>query len=119
MKITFNIKKVFVLLAVISAANMQIYAQAPRVVYSTLIGGSSADYGHAITIDNEGYAYIAGQANSSNYPTTSGAFDRTANGSADILVTKLNKDGSALVYSSYIGGSNFDDTRKVCIDKSG
>jgi hypothetical protein len=113
-----KMKKIFFVI-LLTAMNSFVIAQTPHLVYSTLIGGSSEDYGHAITVDDEGNVYIAGQANSSNYPTTIGAYDRTANGGSDILVTKLNKEGSALVYSTYIGGSGFDDTRKVFVDKSG
>ncbi len=99
--------------------NLKIYSQSPQLVYSTIIGGSGWDYGHAISVDDSGCAYISGQANSANYPTTTGALDRTANGGSDILISKLNKEGSALVYSSYIGGGGRDDTRKVFVDKSG
>jgi hypothetical protein len=95
------------------------FAQAPHIEYSTYLGGNSWDYGHAITVDDSGYAYIAGQANSSNFPTTPGAFDGSANGGAEIFVTKLNGQGGALVYSTFIGGAGFDDTRKVFVDKSG
>ncbi len=107
------------LMIFIMMTNSKIYSQSPQLIYSTLIGGSGWDYGHAITVDEEGYAYISGQANSTNYPTTAGALDRTANGGSDILITKLNKEGNALVYSSYIGGSGRDDTRKVFVEKSG
>lgn len=95
------------------------YAQIPYINYSTLLGGSSYDYGHAITVDTNGYAYVAGQANSSNFPTTAGAFDQTFNGNADIYVTKLSVDGSQQIFSTLIGGSGFDDTRAVSIDKEG
>ncbi len=112
-----NIK--FVMLCMVIVISYSISAQTLRMEYSTFIGGSGHDYGHAITVDDQGYAYIGGQVNSPNYPTTTGAFDRTANGGSDILVTKLNKDGSALVYSTYIGGSANDDTRKIFVDKHG
>jgi len=98
---------------------VSVYAQTPLMEYSTLIGGNGSDYGHAIAVDEQGCVYVAGQANSSNFPTTIGAFDRTANGGSDILVAKLNEEGSGLIYSTYIGGSANDDTRKVYVDKSG
>lgn len=93
--------------------------QTPSLIYSTLIGGNGYDYGHAITVDDSGCAYIAGQANSSDYPTTPYAFDNTFNGSSDILLSKINKNGSALMYSTYIGGSGRDNTHNVFADKSG
>jgi hypothetical protein len=119
MKQQLEIKIMFALLSAIMLWQNSLNAQSPKLEYSTFLGGSSWDYGHAITVDNKGCVYIAGQVNSSNFPTTSGAYDRTANGSADVYVTKLNKDASALDYSTYIGGSGFDDTRKVFIDTSG
>ncbi|HPG38882.1 MAG TPA: SBBP repeat-containing protein [bacterium] len=114
-----NISLKYKLICLFLVLNSTLYAESPQLVYSTLIGGSGWDYGHAITVDDSGYVYIAGQANSTNYPTTAGVFDRTHNGGADVLVTKINRGGSALVYSTLIGGSVFDDTRKVFIDKSG
>ena len=55
-----------------------------------------------------GNAYVAGETGSSNFPTTAGAFDRTPNGEFDAFVTKLNATGSALVYSTLLGGSLVD-----------
>ncbi len=111
--------KLIMLLIFYIVINHPMNAQTPQLIYSTFIGGSGWDYGHAITVDDEGYAYISGQANSTNYPTTAGTFDRTFNGGSDILLSKLSRDGSVLVYSTYIGGSGRDDTRKVYVDKSG
>ncbi len=91
----------------------------PILKYSTLIGGSGWDYGHGIAVDDSGYVYVAGQVNSSDYPVTKNSFDNSHNGNSDILLTKLNQNGSALIYSTYIGGSGRDDTRKVFIDKKG
>ncbi|MFO7446064.1 MAG: SBBP repeat-containing protein [Ignavibacteriaceae bacterium] len=88
---------VFVVIIISLSSN----AQSPSLVYSTIIGGSGWDYGHGIAVDSTGCVYIAGQANSSNYPTTEGACDRTHNGGSDIFVSKLNQTGSALVYSTY------------------
>ena len=108
-----------IILSLLSIITVNNYAQTPHIEYSTYIGGRSWDYGHSITVDDSGYAYIAGQANSNNYPVTISAFDRTENGSCDILVTKLNRSGSGLIYSTFIGGSGIDDTRKVFVDKTG
>ena len=93
--------------------------QCPSLNYSTLIGGSGWDYGHGIAVDDSGCAYVAGQANSSDYPATVKSFDNSHNGNSDILLTKLNQNGSALLQSTFIGGSGRDDTRKVFLDKSG
>jgi hypothetical protein len=78
------------------------------LVYSTYVGGSSSDQGTGIAVDSSGDAYITGYSNSSNFPTTPGAFQTTSTtsgGSDDAFVTKLNAGGTALVYSTYLGGS--------------
>jgi hypothetical protein len=71
------------------------------LVYSTLLGPG---IGNGIAVDSQGNAYVAGHAGA-NFPTTAGAHDRTYNGDIDLFVTKLNPSGSALLYSTYIGGS--------------
>ena len=53
-------------------------------------------------MDRNGSAYVTGFTSSSDYPTTSGAFDRTFNGVSDAFVTKLNASGSALAYSTFL-----------------
>lgn len=78
----------------------------PVLSYSTYLGGSAGAYG--IAVDSSGNAYLTGFAGSANFPTTSGAFQRTpdsTNGAGNAFVTKLNPAGSALVYSTYLGGS--------------
>jgi hypothetical protein len=89
------------------------------LLYSTYIGGSSGDYGHAITIDDSGNAYITGYTNSFNYDITTGAFQTTYGGSDEVFVTKLNNTGTGLIYSTYIGGSDIDIGRSIAIDSSG
>lgn len=64
-----------------------------------------------LAIDSEGNAYITGYTSSINYPTTIGAYDTTANGSFDVFVTKVNSTGSALLYSTILGGSDEDGFR--------
>jgi YD repeat-containing protein len=76
------------------------------VSYSTYIGGSaSTDEGNGIAVDSNGAAYIVGRTLSSNYPTTSGAFDQVNSGS-EAFITKLSADGTALVYSTFLGVGN-------------
>ena len=61
-----------------------------------------------IAVDGEGRAYVTGHTNSADYPTTPGAFDTTFNGNrqSDAFVTKLNASGSALAYSTFLGGTS-------------
>ena len=91
------------------------------LVYSTYLGGSGGssggDSGNAIVVDGSGNVYVAGNTNSSNFPTTSGAFQTAEpaagvyNGSGhNAFVTKLNPTGTGLVYSTYLGGGGLGDT---------
>jgi hypothetical protein len=73
--------------------------------YSTYIGGANDESAFDIAVDATGSAYITGRTGSLDFPTTPGAFDRSANGSSDAFVTKLNPAGNALEYSTYLGGN--------------
>lgn len=77
-------------------------------VYATYIGGANNDQPHSMVADNFDNLIIAGRTYSSNYPTTVSAYDRTTNGGADIVITKLNATGTGLVGSTYVGGSGDD-----------
>ncbi|MCK7474168.1 MAG: SBBP repeat-containing protein [Rhodopseudomonas palustris] len=76
------------------------------MVYFTYIGGTSNDYAIAIDVDATGNAYITGVTWSSDFPTTTGAHDQTLGGKNDAFVTKVSPDGSSLVYSTYVGGTD-------------
>ena len=99
-------------------------ANGTRLWYSTYLGGSGvADAGAAIAVDTRGNAYIAGHTNSSDFPTTAGAYDQTYNGVSvsddDVFVAKLNAAGSALVYSTFIGGSGTEYGMDMALDANG
>lgn len=81
-------------------------ASGSAIVYSTFLGGSGTDYSEAIAVGVGGNAYIYGYTYSDNYPTTTGAFDQSFNGEADLFLTRVNSEGTGLVYSTYIGGSS-------------
>ena len=68
MNLLTRLKQVCAICCVAFIFQISVNAQSPQIVYSTLIGGTGSDYGHAIAVDKDGYAYISGQANSSNYP---------------------------------------------------
>jgi len=89
------------------------------LVYSTYIGGSSDDRGYGIAVDGSGNAYVTGTTYSTNYDVTPGAFQTTNGGGADVFVTKLNATGTALVYSTYIGGSGDEVGLGIAVDGSG
>ena len=93
----------------------------PAVQYSTLLGGSSHELAAGIKVDGNGNAYLVGTTQSPDFPTTAGAFKRTgaASNFGDVFVSKLNAAGTALVYSTFIGGNDFDFGRAIAIDASG
>ncbi len=87
-------------------------------VYSTYLGGNAVDEGYGIAADASGNAYVTGYTGSSNFPLQSPL--RGSNGaSVDAFVTKLNAAGSALVYSTYLGGSGTDYGTAIAVDSSG
>jgi hypothetical protein len=93
-----------------------------QLTYSTFLGGLRMDYGRGIALDYLGQAVVTGTTNSSDFPTTPGAYDTSINGInaySDAFVTKINATGSALVYSTFFGGSDGDGGREVLLDGSG
>ncbi|MFN9337858.1 MAG: SBBP repeat-containing protein [Candidatus Kapaibacterium sp.] len=89
------------------------------LVFSTYIGGSSFETGNGIALDASGNIYVTGTTQSTNFPTVSGSYDVSANGSTDIFVSKFNASGTTLLYSTYIGGSNNDQSNDIAVDGSG
>ncbi len=94
-------------------------AAGSSLVYSTYLGGFDLDDGMAIAVDSAGSAYIAGETGSSNFPTTTGAISRVRSGAFDAFITKLNPAGSALVYSTYLGGSEVDFGQAIALSSDG
>lgn len=91
----------------------------PGLSYSTLIGGAYGDYANAIAIDINRNAYITGYTYSADYPTSTIAISNYTYGNYDAFVTKLNSTGSALDYSTYIGGSNHDYGTAIAVNSKG
>ena len=85
-------------------------------VYSTYLGGADSDWGRGIAADLSGHAYVTGRTDSIDFPITAGVFQPVAAGAGDGFVTKFSPDGSALVYSTYLGGSEFDEGRGIAVD---
>lgn len=88
------------------------------LVYSTYLGGRGDDSGNGIRVDAAGNAYVVGTTQSLDFPTTN-PFQAGFNGDADAFVAKVNQNGSALVYSTYIGGAGNDNGNAIAIDVSG
>ncbi len=96
----------------------KISADGSEINYSTFLGGSGADSGLSIAVDNSGAAYITGSTAAANFPVSNPA--QSANrGGADVFVAKLNSNGSALIYATYLGGSGLDQGQDIAIDGAG
>jgi hypothetical protein len=89
------------------------------LIYSTYFGGGGDDVGFGIAVDASGQAYITGKTTSSNFPTTQGAYETAYSGDTDAFVAKFNATGSALIYSTYLGGTGSDVATGIAIDPSG
>jgi hypothetical protein len=88
------------------------------LAYSTYLGGSGGENGIGIAVDKEGSAYITGSTSSANFPVQS-PYQETYRGVGDAFVTKLTPDGTALVYSTYLGGNNGDSGSAIAVDGMG
>jgi hypothetical protein len=92
-------------------------------VYSTYLGGSGDDNLIAfpwgiLAVDNLGNAYVTGGTTSTNFPTVH-PVQATSGGGYDAYVAKLNPTGSALIYSTYLGGTGDDIGRGIAVDSNG
>ncbi len=100
-------------------------ASGTGLVYSTYLGGSGykntteGDVPSGIAIDSVGEAFVTGGTESSDFPVTPGAFQSTNHALSNAFVTKLNAAGTALVYSTYLGGSGHDAASSIAIDRAG
>lgn len=97
-------------------------AAGSALVYSTYLGGSGGEWGRGIAVDILGNTYVTGYTFSTNFPTLNpfqAVFGLNGRGDSDGFVTKLNATGAALVYSTYLGGSQNDSGRNIAVDISG
>ncbi|MCK5559077.1 MAG: SBBP repeat-containing protein, partial [Thermoplasmata archaeon] len=91
------------------------------LIYSTFIGGTYTECGYSIAVDSIGNAYITGNTDSTDFPTfpNPGAYNNAYNGKGDGFIIKLNSAGSNLLYSTYFGGNDYDESYGIAIDSSG
>jgi len=92
-----------------------------NLVYVTYLGGSGGDSAHGIAVDARGSAYVVGTTASTNFPLAQPLQAVAAGGGAsnEAFVTKLDPMGSSLVYSTYLGGSDWDMGRAIAVDRKG
>jgi hypothetical protein len=94
-------------------------ASGSALIYSTYLGGSGYDVASSKALDATGNAYVAGYNYAAGFPTTQGAYQTATKGPYDGFITKLNATGSALVYSTYLGGTADDYVLGIGVDQLG
>ncbi len=93
-------------------------ATGSTLTYSTFLGGTGGELGNGIAVDSSGNAYVVGDTDSSDFPTVAAIYSALG-GSEDAFVSKLNAAGSALTFSTYLGGVGFEEGNDVAADSSG
>jgi hypothetical protein len=88
-------------------------------IYGTYLGGQFTDRGNGIAVDASGNAYVVGRTASSDFPVLNAYQGANGGGGADVFFTKLNSTGTALLYSTFLGGRNFDFANGVALDSAG
>jgi hypothetical protein len=96
-------------------------ADGSDLVYSTYLGGSGVDNGQGITVNAFGIVYVVGYTASNNFPTTERAYQRRLGGGTDVWVAKISQNGSRLIYSTLVGGSDNDgpEHSAIIVDPNG
>ena len=92
----------------------------PVLSYSTYLGGSGTEEGNSIAVDATGAVYVTGITNSADFPTVNAAQPAlNESGLEDIYIAKLTPDGRALVYATYLGGSDYEVVADIAVDAAG
>jgi hypothetical protein len=92
--------------------------QAVSLLYAGFLGGLSAEGGLGIAVDSSGNAYVTGYTTSSDFPAVVGPYT-SYRGGVDAFVAKVNPSGTALVYSGFLGGADWDAGYGIAVDSSG
>ncbi len=90
----------------------------PYLIYSTYLGGSGGDVGYGVGVDSAGNTYVAGETNSTDFPTDS-PYQSSSGGNGDAFISKFNPGGGTLAYSTYLGGSGADSANALAVDPKG
>lgn len=91
----------------------------PEIIYASYLGGLSEEQGGKIAVDKTGNLYLTGSTFSLNFPVAGSPVQPSLDGSADAFITKINADGTTLVYSTYLGGNLSDSVTGIAVDGSG
>jgi uncharacterized repeat protein (TIGR01451 family) len=94
-------------------------ANGSALVYSTFLGGGFTDTGRAIAVDSSGNAYVAGGTSSSDFPIVNAFQPSLVGFVTDGFISKINAAGSALIYSTFLGGDSNDDCFGIAVDATG
>jgi hypothetical protein len=87
--------------------------------WSAFLGGTSADAAHSIKLDRDNNIYLAGGTSSADFPVTTGSYQPVYNSGTDGWITKLNKDGSGIITSTFTGTTNYDQVYFVDLNEAG
>ncbi|GAG00297.1 unnamed protein product, partial [marine sediment metagenome] len=91
----------------------------PGLNFSSYLGGSDGDYQHSSCLDSDSNIFIAGHTNSTDFPTTPGGYERSYDAKKDLFICKMDKNGSSLEFSTYIGGSEIEWGPTIEVDALG
>src|SRR5262249_60280002 len=91
------------------------------LLYSTYLGGSGTEGGGSIAVDAAGNAYVTGNTGSTNFPTLNPiqATNQGSNGAVNAIIAEVNATGSALAFSTYLGGGGGEGGKAIALDAAG
>ena len=89
------------------------------LIYSTFLGGSADDIGYSIAVDTGGEVYVSGKTESDDFPTFNPYQAAFQGGFFDAFVTKISSAGNSLTYSTYLGGSAYDESNSIAVGTDG
>ena len=101
------------------AFSLRMNADGSALIYSTHLGGNRVDAARALTPDGAGGGVVSGETQSQNFPTTDGAYQRNLAGPRDAFIVQLNSEGSALIYSTLLGGNDSEFAFALTSDGAG
>jgi len=97
---------------------MKINPLGDSINFSTFLGGNQVEKGWGLTLDEQGYIYICGNTNSTDFPIKN-PVQKNKRGKTDIYITKISPKGDELIYSTYLGGNSIDDANRIAVDQQG